>query len=309
MPAEQYIRIGNRTYGVNAEVERYQIPFGELGDLRVNQIPPHSHIEILGLATPTEGDQANVYGLNAGDSGSNEHLQVYGGISLPVPEGQRNRVLLRLRRAFPEIETDGFLPNPHITTHRTTNGTIAHVHLNLNFKDAPETLLKDALVPFVEGFRRLARPSVYVFVCYASEDKSTAQQISVELTALGAAIWFDEWEIRIGDSIVQRIDAALGRITHLVVLLSRSSVNKPWVNKELSVALMRQLTQKSVTVLPLRLDDCAMPPILADIKYADARKGLRQACDDLAAALFEDGEQKEPNQSEEHYVSPGSDAG
>jgi hypothetical protein len=146
--------------------------------------------------------------------------------------------------------------------------------------------LRDALAPIVEGLQRLQRPNVRAFLCHASEDKPAARDLAVALREFGAEVWLDKWEIRVGDSIVQKIDGALGTVSHLIVLLSNNSVGKPWVRKELSSALMRQLSQKAIKVLPVRLDDCTIPPILADIKYADARKGLESALVGLEPALF-----------------------
>jgi TIR domain len=141
-------------------------------------------------------------------------------------------------------------------------------------------------MPFVEGYLRLARPSVHVFICHTSEDKAAARTVAAGMKRLGADVWFDEWEIRVGESIVQKIGDALGRVSHLVVLFSQQSVAKPWVQKEFSAALMRQLSRESIKVLPLRLDDCTIPPILADIKYADARHDMALAIAELERALF-----------------------
>lgn len=288
------ISIGDREYTINPDVDRYQVALNDLGDLRMSEIPPHSHLEIMGLQ-PLEGSfETEVYGLNAGDAGEIEYLEIYGGTSIRVTSDDLPRMMRRLRHAFPDRGERGFLPNPNISAHEEDDGTfIANVHLNLKFKDAPETLVRDGIIPFVEGFARLNRPTVHVFICHASEDKPAAREIASAMKNLGADVWFDEWEIRVGDSIVQRINDALGEISHLIVLLSKESVSKPWVKKELSAALMRQLSSESIVVLPARLDDCAIPPILADIKYADVRAGVENAMKEIEWSLFSSTERNE----------------
>jgi hypothetical protein len=47
MSTEREIIIAGRVYRKNPEVDRYQIHINELGDLRMSDIPPHSHLEIL----------------------------------------------------------------------------------------------------------------------------------------------------------------------------------------------------------------------------------------------------------------------
>lgn len=268
-------------------MDRYQIHLDDLGDLRMNEIPPHSHVEIQGIPVPRGACELEVYGLNAGDEGDSEYLEVYGGVSFKVGADERSRIVARLRRSFPEDpEAEGFFPSPHVSTHRLSDGILAHVHLNFEFKDKPRTLLRDAVNPFLEGFRRLDTPAVHAFICHASEDKGAARQLALAMRRLGVDVWFDEWEIRIGESIVQKINQALGAVSHVIVLLSEASVSKPWVRKELSAALMRQLSQRSIHILPLRLDSCTIPPILADIKYADARAGMEQALTEIEQALF-----------------------
>ena len=277
------ITISGRVYRKNPEVDRYQIHLDDLGDLRMQDIPPNSHLEILGLPEPRDAEVVEVYGLNNGSE-----LSVYGGVSFKVPTGEASRIVARLRRAFPSMVPNGQrgFEIPSIRTYLVEDGIIVDVFLNLIFDDRPETLVRDAFLPFIDGFRRLEKPSVYVFICHASEDKPAARDLASAMKALGADVWFDEWEIRVGDSIVQKIDHALGKVSHLVVLLSRISVERPWVQKELSSALMLQLSEKGIRVLPLRLDDCTVPPILADIKYADARMGMTRAVVELEATLF-----------------------
>jgi hypothetical protein len=99
-------------------------------------------------------------------------------------------------------------------------------------------------------------------------------------------VWFDEWEIKVGDSIVQKIEQGISDATHLILLLSREACQKPWVQKEFSSALMRQLSSRSISVLPVLLEDCAVPAILADIRYADCRGAVERGVMQLKEALL-----------------------
>jgi len=46
------ISIEGRTYHRNPKVDRYQISYDELGDLRMKDIPRQSHVEIMNLPVP-----------------------------------------------------------------------------------------------------------------------------------------------------------------------------------------------------------------------------------------------------------------
>lgn len=282
------IRIGGRVYRKNPAVDRFQLHLDELGDFRMIEIPPHSTVELLGLPEPQGASEMECTAVNGGDQGESEYLTLYGGASFLVGLDERARIIRRLQRAFPLMEPDdnGRMRNPEISTRIVDGQLRAHMYMSFNFEHHPETRLRDAVAPFVDGYRRLDRPSVHVFICHASEDKSAARDLASAMKKLGAEVWFDEWEIRVGESIVQKINDALGAVSHLILVLSKSSVDKPWVRKEFSAALMRQLAQQSVSILPLRLDDCTIPPIVADIKYADARAGMEHALGQLEHALF-----------------------
>lgn len=106
----------------------------------------------------------------------------------------------------------------------------------------------------------------YVFLCHASEDKALVRQIAEDLTANGIDVFYDEWCISYGDSIRQRIDDGLQDCTHFVVLLTETSLEKPWVNAEIDAGFVRKLDGKCRFV-PLRyelgIDD--VPPLLSGI--------------------------------------------
>lgn len=274
-------------YARNPAVDRYQIPIDELGDLRMCDIPPLSHVEILGLPQPRDMTSQEVYALHSGTYPKDGSLEVYGGGTFQSDTDGLHRAIARLRRAFPDLDPqqDSFLRNPHIQAKKADDGYEINVFMNLKFTDKPQTLVRDAVAPFSDGFRRSEQPVVHAFICHASEDKPFARELAAAMKRFGADVWFDEWEIRVGDSIVQKISDALCNVSHLVVVLSRNSIEKPWVQKELSSALMLQLSKQHIRVLPLRLDDSPIPAILADVKYADARSGIEKAIEQLRHAL------------------------
>lgn len=273
------IEISGRTYPRNREVDRFQIPFDELDDFRIGLVPRQSHLEISGLPVPAQFD-VELYAVN-GSSDEELSLFVYGGPSVECgsPEAA-TRMLEKMRRRLPEL-MEGSAINPY---GRPTE-TSAYCHFSRYFNGNPEARLKDICEDIATQIRLLAEPACRVFICHAAEDKPTARRIARAIRGAKSDVWLDEWEIRVGDSIVQRINAGLSEATHIAVLLSAASCSKPWVQKEWSAALMLQLAQNSISVLPVRLDDSPMPPILADIRYADCRDNLRRGISELNASL------------------------
>lgn len=124
-----------------------------------------------------------------------------------------------------------------------------------------------------------------LFVCHASEDTAFAQELVSALDRRALYAWYDKRDVLVGESIVARIEEALGQVRYVVALLSRSSVNKPWVRRELHSTMMRQLAGRGVQILPALLDDCEIPALLADVKYADFRNSFEAGYADLLSAI------------------------
>jgi TIR domain len=270
------IVIEGRVYHRNPGVDRYQIPLRELGDLPIRDVPPNSHLEITELPRPDD-TSLEFYAVNDGSG-----FSIYGGPTVPCSSiAEANRIATKMRHLFLGLRLPGATPSLHFTV----TPTAAHGYIGVDFSDAPDTRVRDIFEPIARMLRRLGEPSYRLFICHASEDKHEARKIARSLKGLEADVWLDEWEIQVGDSIVQKINEALSSITHLIVLLSEVSCKKPWVAKEWSAALMRQLSDNSILVLPVRLDDCVIPTILADLRYADCRLSLRRGLSEIKRVL------------------------
>jgi len=113
------------------------------------------------------------------------------------------------------------------------------------------------------------KPQKLVFIAHSSKDKPFVEKLAHDLKRYKLPLWFDKWELKVGDSIVEKINSALGKMTDLIIVLSPNSVNANWVRKELSSALMRKLKDNSVRILPILKEECEIPTIINDILYAN----------------------------------------
>jgi hypothetical protein len=96
------------------------------------------------------------------------------------------------------------------------------------------------------------------FVSHASEDKERfVLPFAEALRAHGVDAWVDRWEIRSGDSLVQMIfDEGIAGADAFIIVLSSSSVRKPWVREELDAAVVRRIESDGERrVMPVVLDD------------------------------------------------------
>jgi len=133
--------------------------------------------------------------------------------------------------------------------------------------------------------------SVSVFVSYSSADKPFAGRLVTALCSSGVEVWVDEAELRVGDSLISAISAAVHQVDYVIALLSRHSVASMWVKKELALAMTREITQNRVVVLPALLEDCNIPETLCDKVHVDFREpaAFDHSVQRLLAAIEVDG--------------------
>ena len=90
-----------------------------------------------------------------------------------------------------------------------------------------------------------------VFISHASEDKEdVVRPLALALVGKGLKVWYDEFELRIGDSLRRKIDRGLAKSRFGVVILSKSFVRKGWTNYELDGIITKANTGEQV-LLPI----------------------------------------------------------
>ena len=116
-----------------------------------------------------------------------------------------------------------------------------------------------------------------VFISHASEDKdSFVRALAVELERYSIRVWYDEFTMKLGDSLSRSIDTGLRSCRYGVIVLSKHFLEKNWPDYEYRSLLSRQVNGENV-ILPLlygiSVDDVrAYSLYLADIKSLSVGK-------------------------------------
>ena len=108
-----------------------------------------------------------------------------------------------------------------------------------------------------------------VFLCHNSKDKQFVREFAERLKSDGLRVWLDEAELNIGDSLVDKISGGIKDMKYVAVIISKNSIESHWVQKEISLAMSKEIAGRKVTVLPILFDKCNLPEALADKLYAD----------------------------------------
>jgi hypothetical protein len=124
-----------------------------------------------------------------------------------------------------------------------------------------------------------------VFLSHNSADKPFVEKLANDLKRIGVNVWFDKWEIKVGESLTWKIEQGIRENEYLAIILSPEAIQSEWVRCELSSAWAKQMQQKKVVVLPILYRDCEVPLFLLDRRYADFRNDYQQGFKEFAGSL------------------------
>jgi hypothetical protein len=129
-----------------------------------------------------------------------------------------------------------------------------------------------------------------LFISHASEDKDDfARPLADALKAKGFKVWFDDFTLKMGDSLRRSIDLGLARSRFGVVVISPNFLRKEWPQKELDGLVAREVNGVKV-ILPvwhkITADELrAHSPTLADRFAASSEKGLDSVVAEIARVI------------------------
>lgn len=91
------------------------------------------------------------------------------------------------------------------------------------------------------------------FISHAKSDsREFSMKLANALTKLGCPVWFDEYSMTIGDSLVESIEAGLKETDKCIFILSPDFLaNQGWCKHEFKSASMKQIFEKKNIILPV----------------------------------------------------------
>lgn len=128
-----------------------------------------------------------------------------------------------------------------------------------------------------------------VFISHASEDKDeVVRPLAHALSAANLSVWYDEFELRIGDSLRRKIDKGLATSRFGVIVMSDTFFKKGWTNYELDGLVTRANTGEQV-LLPIWHNVTKKQVIEYSPSLADklARSTATHTVEEIAAEIVE----------------------
>ena len=132
-----------------------------------------------------------------------------------------------------------------------------------------------------------------IFVAHAWEDKDeVARPLAEALREEGLDVWYDEFSLKLGDSLSGEIDRGLAECDYGVVILSPSFFSKQWPQRELAGLVARETAGKAPRklILPVwhNIDAGSVrahSPTLADRKAVSTSTGVEGVVAEIKRAV------------------------
>lgn len=108
-----------------------------------------------------------------------------------------------------------------------------------------------------------------VFISHSSVDKPVVKQLALDLEKLGYKVWFDQWELRVGDNILNELEEGIDQAGFVIVVLSRAAADSEWVDREWKYKHQEEIERNQTVILPVRIEECRLPKHLTNKRFSD----------------------------------------
>ena len=129
-----------------------------------------------------------------------------------------------------------------------------------------------------------------VFLSHASEDKDRfVVGFARQLRESGVDVWLDQWEMKPGDSLVDKIfEEGLKDARAVIIVLSTISVQKPWVREELNASVVNRIS-RGTKLIPVIIDECDVPESLRSTVWqkVDSLNDYSKSLQCILSAIFD----------------------
>jgi hypothetical protein len=130
------------------------------------------------------------------------------------------------------------------------------------------------------------------FISHASEDRDLVRDLAARLRRAGLRLWVDQQELRLGDSLSEKIDEGLATSRFGIVIFSPNFVAKRWPRQELNGLMAREDGRGGKVILPVwhQIEKEAVAsysPMLADRLATNTRDGIDRVAASIAEVIVD----------------------
>jgi len=147
------------------------------------------------------------------------------------------------------------------------------------------------------------------FVIHATKDLNFVRQLRVDLSRFGIDAITSENIISPGAEFATQLERVIRRTPIVLLVLSKSTADRPWVTTEISLALSQQLSGEPKLLIPILAESAAeVPFFIKNLQFVDLsslpryREGIEKVAEAIRSwrgtdQSRKDGERKEAEQA------------
>lgn len=131
---------------------------------------------------------------------------------------------------------------------------------------------------------------MHAFMSYSRHDENTVRGLYRTIREAGVEVWLDVERLQPGQDWALEIERAIAECALFLACVSRESSNPDsYVQLELNqaLAIFQRIPQGEVFIIPLRLEECELPPPLKRLQWVDtfAPGGSQRLLDSISHCM------------------------
>jgi len=127
-----------------------------------------------------------------------------------------------------------------------------------------------------------------IFIVHSDTDTDFAERLAERLGNAGVRVW-SEGDVEVGrrdqENVLDRVTRSLDSIEVVIALISRAMTSSSPIAHELSTWMLREALGSEPVILPVLIEDCEVPSILADHPCFDFRDDFETSASLLIGRL------------------------
>ncbi|AUM63295.1 hypothetical protein C0R09_01300 [Brevibacillus laterosporus] len=124
-----------------------------------------------------------------------------------------------------------------------------------------------------------------IFLSYTIRDERIAHQVAQKLNEVGLNVFLDVSLINPGDPIFSTIRSKIASSDYVILILSQNTFDSQWVQFDLEYAIHKEMRQRSISLIPFKIDNFKVPEIMLSLLVVDASRNLERGLDKLVTIL------------------------